>query len=372
MEENMPVLAYGSTGDDVLILQEKLRIVGDYPGISTRSFGSVTEDAVIDFQKRNGLEETGVVDQKTWNLLFEQTKSEFPTRRVNLPVLRLGDSGVFVERLQRELTQVLAYDGPINGIFDQRTHQAVVSFQLINRLTANGVVNIDTWSALMYLYAPLSHCDEELGEEFYIVQQGDTLWSISRMFNTTVENLRSLNQLSTDTISIGQRLRIRESKPEEELMIYTVQRGDSLWALASRFNSSVEELMRINNLTSANLSIGQQLLIPGTSTTPPSGQYTNYTVVRGDSLYAIARRFQTTVDAIMRANNLSSINLSIGQQLRIPMNTSGPNYFWYTVVRGDSLYALGRRFNTTVDAIRRLNNLTTNNLSIGQRLRIPQ
>ena len=71
----------------------------------------------------------------------------------------------------------------------------------------------------------------------------------------------------------------------------------------------VDELKRINNLTSNNLSIGQMLKLPSSDV--------NYIVVKGDSLYSIARKYNTTVDELKRLNNLSSNNLSIGQVLKI-------------------------------------------------------
>ena len=97
-----------------------------------------------------------------------------------------------------------------------------------------------------------------------------------------------------------------------------------------------------------------------------------YTVVSGDSLYAIARKYNTTVDGIKRLNGLTSNNLSIGQILKIPSsNNNDINSITYVVISGDSLYSIARKYNTTVDEIKRLNGLTSNNLSIGQILKIP-
>lgn len=92
-----------------------------------------------------------------------------------------------------------------------------------------------------------------------------------------------------------------------------------------------------------------------------------YTVKSGDSLYKIANLFGTTVDELKQLNNLSSNLLSIGQRLRIPNNS----YQTYTVKKGDTLYSIARNFNTTVTAIQSLNNLATSTLSIGQQLLIP-
>ncbi len=117
-------------------------------------------------------------------------------------------------------------------------------------------------------------------------------------------------------------------------------------------------------MTSNTLSIGQILKIPAAN-----NNYITYIVNSGDTLYAIARRFNTTVDAIKTLNNLTSNTLSIGQILKIPTTTN--NYITYIVNSGDTLYAIARYYNTTVDAIKTLNNLTSNTLSIGQVLLIP-
>ena len=100
-----------------------------------------------------------------------------------------------------------------------------------------------------------------------------------------------------------------------------------------------------------------------------------YTVLSGDSLYSIARKYNTSVDELKRINNLVNNNLSIGQKLVIPTsnndsNTSSINT--YIVQSGDSLYAIAKKFNTSVDELKRINNLVSNNLSIGQKLIIPQ
>ena len=87
-------------------------------------------------------------------------------------------------------------------------------------------------------------------------------------------------------------------------------------------------------------------------------------------MWLLANRFGTTVDAIKRLNGLTSDNLQIGQVLQIPSGQSAP-YFNYTVRSGDTLWLLANRFGTTVDAIKRLNGLTSDSLRIGQVLRIP-
>ncbi len=129
---------------------------------------------------------------------------------------------------------------------------------------------------------------------------------------------------------------------------------------------TVDQLKSLNNLTSNNLSIGQVLKVKGVS---DFNNGTYYTVKSGDSLYKIANMFNTSVNEIKQLNNLSSNLLSIGQKLNIPNNNSGNKV--YVVVSGDSLYGIARKFNTTVTEIQKLNNLSTSLLSVGQQLLIP-
>lgn len=97
---------------------------------------------------------------------------------------------------------------------------------------------------------------------------------------------------------------------------YTVKRGDTLYGISNQYGVSVTELANLNNVTASTLKVGQVLTIPSSSGTNPDNLFI-YTVKKGDSLYSIAKKYNTTVDAIKSKNNLTSNNLSIGQILKI-------------------------------------------------------
>lgn len=198
----------------------------------------------------------------------------------------------------------------------------------------------------------------------YIVKSGDSLYKIANAYNTTVDELKSLNNLSSNILSIGQVLKVPKSVSSEitSTIDYVVKSGDNLYAIARKYNTTVNEIKSLNNLGSDILSVGQILKIP--TVTPSQEQEETYIVQSGDSLYSIARKFNTTVDELKRLNNLSSNLLSIGQVLVLPMESTGQTT--YTVQAGDSLYSIARKFNTTVDNIKALNNLSSNLLNIGQ------
>ena len=204
----------------------------------------------------------------------------------------------------------------------------------------------------------------------YTVKKGDSLYQIAIKYGTTVDELKKINNLTSNSLSIGQVLKLPDKEIDEALStnIYTVQKGDSLYQIAIKYNTSVDELKKINNLTSNTLSIGQKIILPtkGKEETETS----TYTVQKGDSLYQIAIKYNTTVKDIKNLNNLTSNLLSIGQQLKIP--SSNEQYTIYKVAKGDSLYQIAQKYNITVNDIKKINNLTSNSLSIGQELKIPR
>lgn len=224
----------------------------------------------------------------------------------------------------------------------------------------------------------------------YTVKSGDTLYGISNQFGVSVNELIELNNVRPGSLQIGQVLKIPTTTGTnpDTTFIYTVKRGDSLYSIANIYDTTVDEIVKLNNLKTTNLAIGQMLILPEKyNTIDVLPEYVNYTVKKGDNLYSIAKNYNTTVDIIIKDNALNNTNLTIGQNLKIRVNKDnlvveecfGADYIppiinqakSYTVKKGDSLYSIARQYNTTVSDLIRLNNLTSNNLSVGQVLEIP-
>ncbi len=214
--------------------------------------------------------------------------------------------------------------------------------------------------------------------KFYTVQKGDSLYSIATKFGTSVDAIKRANNLGTNMLSIGQKLLIPEITEDEPSIpptsstgsVYTVKNGDTLYSIAGRYGITVDSLKTANNLTSNNLKIGQKLTIPS-STTDPTGS-TTYTVKSGDTLYGIASKYGVSVEDIKRLNGLSNNLLQIGQKLTIPSGSSSPSTTTYTVKKGDNLYNIAQKYNVSVSSIMNANNLSSTLLQIGQVLKIPK
>lgn len=152
---------------------------------------------------------------------------------------------------------------------------------------------------------------------------------------------------------------------------YVVKKGDTLWGIAKKYNTTVNKIKELNSLTSNTLSIGQILKINSTNNDievlpEENNDYIKYTVKSGDNLYSIANKYGTTVSKIKELNNLSSNLIQINQVLNIPNN-----YITYTVQKGDTLWGIAKKYNTSVATLNKLNNLTTTTLQINQKLLVP-
>lgn len=221
----------------------------------------------------------------------------------------------------------------------------------------------------------------------YTVKKGDTLYNIAKMYNTSVQELIKLNNLKSSTLNIGDQLKIPEMYTNEDnislpnYINYTVKKGDTLYGIAKEYGVTPDLIMKDNSLSSSVLSVGQNLKIRVLKDTgvieecygedyiiPTTTNVINYTVKKGDSLYQIANKYNTSVSAIMKLNNLTSNTLNIGQVLKIPSVSNGNATMTYVVKKGDSLYSIAKKFNTTVDSIKKKNNLKSNTLSIGKEL----
>ena len=132
-------------------------------------------------------------------------------------------------------------------------------------LTSDGVVGKNTWDALYKTYRGIQQNvpgpGSGSGTIRYVVQPGDSLWLIAQKYNTTVDDIKQLNGLTGNLINVGQVLKIPASQASSYFS-YTVKAGDSLWLIAQKYNTTVNAIKSLNGLTSNALSIGQVLKIP--------------------------------------------------------------------------------------------------------------
>lgn len=290
--------------------------------------------------------------------------------------LRVGSTGLnvqiiqnYLNRIRRNYPAIPSITDP-EGTFGDSTRAAVVKFQNIFGLTPDGIVGKSTWYKISSLYTAVTRLAELNSEGTNLGigtvppdavlregSRGQDVITLQYLLSVISEYYPDVPSVAQDGIfGSGTRQAVSAFQGRMGLIADGIV-GPATW----------------NALYRTYQGIGQNVPSP-TPTPDPSpgtgGSSFDYTVRSGDTLWLLANRFGTTVDAIKRLNGLSSDNLQIGQVLKIPSGQS-QQYFNYTVRSGDTLWLLANRFGTTVETIRQLNGLTGNMLRIGQVLRIP-
>lgn len=289
--------------------------------------------------------------------------SSYPGR-----ALRTGSTGLDVQTIQTYLNRIRRNYPAIpaitdaDGTFGNSTAAAVRKFQSIFQLAVDGIVGKATWYKISEVYTAVTRLAELSSEGTSlgigtvppntVLRQGMTgadVVTLQFLLNMIGEYYPNIPDISSDGIFGAQTRqavvafqRMMQLSPDGVV-------GPATW----------------NALYEIYLGIVSNVPNPGIG----SGTI-RYTVRSGDTLWLLAQRYNTTVDAIRRLNGLTGNELRVGQVLQIPA-AGNPSYFEYTVRSGDTLWLLAQRYNTTVDAIRRLNGLMGSALQIGQVLRIP-
>ncbi len=241
--------------------------------------------------------------------------------------------------------------------------------------------------------------------DYYTIKEGDTLYSLAKQYKVTAEQLRQKNGLTTDSLKVGQQIIVpfkdvngnfphveleEENKTEAATTdkttkkVYTVKSGDSLWNVSKTFGVSVEKLMKDNQLKNATLFPGQKLNILQPTAVSQSDNLT-YTVTTGDSLWKIAQKYKTTIEKIISDNKLASDLVIPGQKLTIKIEKKKPgtepgntndqrnNNFstTYIVKNGDTLWNLAKKYNISLEKLKKDNKLDSDYLLVGQKLIVP-
>lgn len=205
-------------------------------------------------------------------------------------------------------------------------------------------------------------------QDTYTVKKGDTLYSISKNQNIPIDTIIKLNNLTSSNLEIGQQLKLKsDSNNSSNKNQYMVQRGDTLYSLALKYNTTVDKLRKLNNLNTNTLTIGQILVLPIET---DIDEYDIYVVKKGDSLWSISRKFNIDVNDLIELNNLKDLTLQINQSILVPKQQENIETDLYIVKKGDTLWSISNKLNIPVQTLKELNNLNSNLLKVNQQLKI--
>ena len=171
---------------------------------------------------------------------------------------------------------------------------------------------------------------------------------------------------------------------------YVVQKGDTLYSLAKKYNVSAEQIQGVNNLSSEMIKVGQTLEVPALVKTHTDSEQKNniknkenitHSVQPGDTLYSLAKEYGVTLEQIQQENGLTSDQIKVAQELKITspqmvkaaaqeteLNNEKVNFATYTVSAGESLWSIARQFNLSISELKTYNRMTSDMVLIGQKL----
>lgn len=172
------------------------------------------------------------------------------------------------------------------------------------------------------------------------VKRGDTLSHFASTYNVTVSDIKRTNNLKSDLIFVGQTLQIptntvtasNSASSSNKTAVHTVKRGDTLWGIGRKYGISVSSLKSINQLTTNTIYVGQKISLKNSSSsTSPKTQTTkekatsSYIVKRGDSLWKISKQYGVSVSQLKSWNDLKSNTIYVNQKLSISKASPVPN-----------------------------------------------
>jgi membrane-bound lytic murein transglycosylase D len=259
--------------------------------------------------------------------------------------------------------------------------------------------------------------------KYHIVKRGDNISDIADKYNVEVADVKKWNRLKSNNVMLGAKLKIiyddkvvvtekvKNTKPEvlvkfdekaivdavkkeskikkEAAKEHIVEQGQTLTAIAKLHKMYVADIKKFNNLKDSNVKVGDKLKLQASvdyeSETSEAivavPQESIHTVVKGESIFQIAKTNKVTVNEIMNWNNMTTTNINVGDKLKIgtseevvvetPKKKSRfEEQKLYIVQKGDSLFKISQKHNTTVTELKKKNNIKENDLQPGMKLKI--
>lgn len=210
----------------------------------------------------------------------------------------------------------------------------------------------------------------------YIVEENDSLYDIAQRFHTTVIKLKEINSLKSETIHPGQILIVDNAyNPERPdlYLKYIVKNNDTIYSIAYNYGMTTLELKEINSELDNKIEVGETIFVFNRK--PKLNSEDTYVVEKGDNLYSISKKYKISIEELKEINNLKDDFLKTGMELIVSTpeikKKKQKEREIYIVMPGDCLYSIALKKNTTVEELKKINNLTDDLISIGQELYLP-
>ena len=211
----------------------------------------------------------------------------------------------------------------------------------------------------------------------YKVKHGDTLYDVAKRSGTSINNIKKWSKLKSNVLYSGQVLRVKAPTSKIKTSTYTVKHGDTLYDVSKRSGVSMNNIKKWSKLKSNVLYTGQklQLKAPAPKKVSSPIKTSTYTVKHGDTLYKVSKRSGVSMSNIKKWSKLKSNVLYTGQKLQLkapaPKKVQTSDKITsksYQVSKGDTLYNISKRSGVSVNNIKKYNDLKSNNINVGQTL----
>jgi membrane-bound lytic murein transglycosylase D len=227
---------------------------------------------------------------------------------------------------------------------------------------------------------------------YYKIKKGDTIGQIAESYNVTVTDLKSWNNLTSNKIIAGKTLKIYSNgtsgynptkivtttKTVSEKTTHKIKQGETIIGIAQLYGVSIDDIKKWNNLSSSKIIAGKTLSIYPNGeivTAPPitGKNYIYHKIKKGETLSQIAEKYKVSIASIRSLNDISGNKIVAGKTLKISRSESATEQLkngYHIVVKGESLYSISKKYNTTVQKLKSLNNLSNSKIKIGQKLKV--
>jgi LysM repeat protein len=225
----------------------------------------------------------------------------------------------------------------------------------------------------------------------YTVKSKETLYGISKKYGVEIEEIKSLNPGMGASVAEGQSIKIPHKKEpgksesaeqSGQQFMHTVQAGETLYSISRIYDVSVNDIKTANPTLNESLNVGQEIIISGKGSLQDSQSETNkivqeqnsvksHKVATGETLYSISKKYGVDTDEIKKLNPTLKETLTLGQILVIPAKSGTNNFIYYTAEKNDKLQSIALKYGVSYSELAALNPDLQKKITKGQKVKIP-
>ncbi len=371
--------------------------IAETKGVETKN---LDRQIVVNHEVRNG--ESIAEIAKLYNTDVNQIKTDNRLRSNsvragrNLKITTLVSPETFKQKQQLEETNQIAFHyvkrGESLGKIASKYGMSVSELQDINNIRRGKIhpgQKLKVQKSEKYESSEINITENttSTSNAVHKVRRGESLFQIAQKYDLSVDQVKSLNNLSSDYIYAGQNLKVVSNgtlpSANKSMTKHTVRRGETLGYIADNYGVSTQNIRNWNNIKGSKIYPGQKLLVQANSDYTQSSTPKNvdfHRVRKGETLGQIADKYDVTVNQLQAWNNISGTNIQAGEKLVLNSNSlakgsnsksSGGNPVYYTLKKGETLNFVANKFSIDLSKVKDLNpNLNERYLQVGQKIRV--